>query len=619
MHTPASLPWLLAAALTAGGLAAQVRVAATVPPRNGMAASPIAEVQVRFQAAVQPQSVNAASFHVLGRWSGPVPGAIAVDATGTVATFRPLRPLFAGELVTVSLTRAVTAAAGPGVLTGGHQFQFMAPAGRGSFTFAQVQTIPLRRPGEGGIGTYGIYAGDVDGDGAPDLTAMNELSHDVRVLRNDGCGNYGPSTLVANPGQWPSPSDGADFDRDGRLDLITGNQNGSAVSIYRNTGTGMWGAPQVYNANGWVHGVAVLDWNGDGYPDVAAPNTVDLALFQNRGDGTLQFVGNVDPGGGGEDNVVAIDLDGDGWLDLAVGCLGSRQVGVLLSNGDGTFRSHGLFPAGGNPFNICAGDLDGDGHVDVVLANRGTSTFAALRGDGAGNLAAPVLYPVGSAPAAIDLADLDGDGDLDCVVSNYGSSDWTIWRNDGTGTFVQPFTLPAPRSGSCATLVDFDRDGDLDILGTDELDDVAVLWAQVGPAPAGVQPPSCAAALRVDQSALRAGFGGLPPIPFVASRPLAVNLSGPPNALLFLALGFAAAPGVPVPGVGIYNLDLSLPPFFLIDGFAAAAARTDGAGEALVLLPRPAGAPGGLVVALQGAVLGTNLVLTNPEAVVFAP
>src|SRR5262245_48926884 len=405
-----SFPGLLLLALGVaipGRAMAQLTVTGTVPARWTMHA-PMQPIEVAFAQPVDLATVDAGSFAVFGRWSGPVAGAIALSADHLTARLVPARPLFVGELLTITLSAAIATPGGQH-LTGGHVVQALVRGAPGTRTFTNAATIPLRAPGEGRIGTYGIFSGDVDRDGAPDLTALDELGNDIRVLHNSGCGLFGAPVAVANPGQWPSPNEGADFDRDGFLDLVTGNQNAGAVSVYLNTGSGLFGAPAVYTTSGFVHGVAPGDFDGDGYWDLAAPNGNAVAVFLNAGDGTMTTAGTYDAGGNGEDNVTAVDVDEDGHLDLLVGNLYSGTVGVLLGAGDGTFALHGAFATGGQPFHQAIGDCNGDGHVDVVFANRGTNTLALLLGDGHGNFAAPDTRPVGLGPAAVDLADLDGD------------------------------------------------------------------------------------------------------------------------------------------------------------------------------------------------------------------
>ncbi len=57
----------------------------------------------------------------------------------------------------------------------------------------KVKTIELRLPGESWIQTYGAYAGDLNNDGHSDITAVNEQTDDVRILLNNGAGQF-PTT-----------------------------------------------------------------------------------------------------------------------------------------------------------------------------------------------------------------------------------------------------------------------------------------------------------------------------------------------------------------------------------------------------------------------------------------
>lgn len=597
-------------AAATGLLPAQLAVTASSPARNSRI-EPAGTVTVTFSEPLDPATVTAHAFAVSGHWSGPRPGALTLSADLRTVVFTPSLPLFAGERVSVALAASVTAASGA-TLDGGHCVQAFVTSAPGSRQFSLRETIALRRSGEGRIGTYGLFAGDLDRDGAPDLTSMNEISNDLRVQHNTGCGSFAPAVRIANPGQWPSPNRGADFDRDGFLDLVTGNQNGGAVSIYQNDGAGGLVVPVVYPTAGYVHGVAAADFDADGYPDVAAPNGNTVSVFRNLGDGTLGAATTYDAGGNGEDNVSACDLDGDGILDLAVGNLYSNTMGVLLGNGDGTFRFVRSWPTGGQPFHQCFGDVDGDGHTDVLFANRGTNTFAVLLGDGAGGFGAPVAYPVGQTPAAIELGDLDGDGDLDCVVANYSSADYSLWWNRGDGIFELPLTLPAAQSGSCSTIVDFDRDGILDLMGADENADVAILYRQDDLGSATSEPPSCASALRVNQRADRAGFGATPPQIVRLGSQVALNLSGAANDVCLYGIAPPYTPGYLIPGVGLLSLDVLQPPYLQVE-------YLDAKGERTVMLPVPATMPAGLLVALQAAIGNVEFRFSNPQTVVLMP
>lgn len=569
-------------------------------------------VVVTFAQPVDPATVTAQSFTLFGSWTGVVAGSVQLDATQTVATFRPTAPLLLGDFVRVDLHNTITAANGD-VLIGGYHFELSVASNPGSGSFQQTGTIDFRMPGEGQIGTYGIHAGDVDRDGVADVTAINEISHDIRVFKSDGCGAVGPMTLISDGYNWPSPHDSADFNGDGWMDLVTGDYIAGNISIFLNDGAGNYLPPVGLSGNAFIRSIAAADLNGDGAYDIAAGNGLSTLIWLNDGTGNfLPSTGYGQPGA--EINVV--DVNGDGWWDIAGCSVSPAAVHVLLGQGDGTFAPFGPpVTIGGNPWATCAADIDNDGHVDLGFAALYPMRFTWLHGDGTGAFTVGGQLPAGSWPTSLHFADLEGDGDMDAVTSHYSSADFYIYWNDGTGNYGAPTVLPAIGGGACATIVDVDRDGDLDILGADEYVDVGILYTQDGPAPlATLQQASCDAALRINQRAAGAGYANRAPVPVRAGTSMAVNLSGTPNAFGLLAMGYPSAAPTTLPLLGLLNLDLTFTPYLMT------VSTLDAHGELLFEQPLPAAAPVGASLAVQGLVLSASAeVLSNPVRFELVP
>lgn len=166
------------------------------------------------------------------------------------------------------------------------------------------------------------------------------------------------------------------------------------------------------------------------------------------------FLPAVPYGSGGYDpqSVAVGDLNGDGILDIVVSsqcvigdtcpngegyvCISSDYcshgaIGVLLGNGDGTFRPAVTYETSGYlSFSVKLGDLNGDGHLDVVVVNAcGTlpdvdnncpyGIVDIMFGNGDGTLSEPWSHLLGGwYPVSVALADADGDGTLDVVVAD---------------------------------------------------------------------------------------------------------------------------------------------------------------------------------------------------------
>ncbi len=461
-----------------------LQVQAVLPLPQQLAVASLPQISIVFNQAVDPQTITPQSFQVFGRWSGVMRGGMMLVNGNRELRFVPDRRFNNGETVIVSLTRAIRSASG-GALTRGYAWQFWIGTSPGGMNLQEVARVPVRRPGEGRIQTYGANAADLNGDGYTDYMVPNEIANDVRVFLNDGAGNYDAFTVhsLANAAR-PSTNEAADFNGDGFTDFAVGNTQNERVHILLGDGAGGFSAVTSYPAGSGVRGLCLLDLDGDGQMDIvtANRNADNLAILRGKGDGTFDAAITIDGGGSQETACAAADANNDGIMDVFVGALGSQELILLLGDGAGNLTLSAKVGAGGSPWMIATGDVDGDGNVDVVSANSNAKNSAVARGDGNGGLFPAVNYTVGAVfPLAIDLGDLDGDGDLDMLVSSFGqgvegSGQWTLLENDGSGNFGNPRYFDASAAASCAVFHDRDNDGDLDVTGIDEIDDLLFIF-----------------------------------------------------------------------------------------------------------------------------------------------
>lgn len=180
---------------------------------------------------------------------------------------------------------------------------------------------------------------------------------------------------------------------------------------------------------------------------------------------TLDFTSITYGSTSGARGAVAVDLNRDGWLDLATANTGRNTVAVLTNRGDGTgFAAPVEISVGAGPFDIAAGDLNRDGVPDLVVATPDGHAIDVLLMGTDGRLASRSVVAVGSESRGLALADLTLDGILDLVYTDYARHRVVIMAGTGTGGFGSPLAdvaVSARPQGIAAG--DFNHDGTIDL------------------------------------------------------------------------------------------------------------------------------------------------------------
>jgi enediyne biosynthesis protein E4 len=317
-----------------------------------------------------------------------------------------------------------------------------------------------------------------------------------------------------------------DYDNDGWMDIYFVNSGKCDIftpaqplrnALYRNNRDGTFTdvtEKAGVAGGGYGMGVAVGDYNADGFPDLYVTQYGRSILYRNNGDGTFTDVteqaGVAAPGWAS--SAVWFDYDNDGRLDLFVGRFvdfdktkhhncGAPNIPALKglneycyprvytpmaswlfhNNGDGTFtdvsQKMGIADNPGKSWGVVATDINNDGWMDLFVANDTVANFLFMNRGGrrfeeVGFTAGVSFGEGGKARSGmgVDSADLNQDGWMDLFVTNLNHEFYGFYQNRHDETFDD---IAAPSGIASATKLmsgwglkffDYDNDGNLDLI-----------------------------------------------------------------------------------------------------------------------------------------------------------
>jgi len=251
-----------------------------------------------------------------------------------------------------------------------------------------------------------------------------------------------------------------DLNLDGWPEIVATNYCAQGfMSCDRGGSVVMLGGAPFPSGGNYAGTVAIGDVNNDGMMDLVVANATNPAVMLGAG---FQMLVLYDlPGLGG---MVLADVNRDGNLDLV-----TTAAGVLLGNGDGTFRP--APPANaptGDARGVAVADVNGDDKLDSITVGGGQAWVSLGNGDGTFQPAVP--YPAGGGfESGVVVADVNNDGKLDLAVSHSGDYDQIgqvgVLLGNGDGTFQPPLTYSSDANYTLSIAVaDINRDGKIDIL-----------------------------------------------------------------------------------------------------------------------------------------------------------
>ncbi|MEG4535342.1 DUF4347 domain-containing protein, partial [Microcoleus sp. D2_18a_D3] len=346
-----------------------------------------------------------------------------------------------------------------------------------------------------GTSPFSVSIGDFNLDGKPDLAVPNFSNDTASIFLNTTAPNATTPTFATKvdftTGTQPVSVSIGDFNLDGKPDLALGNFLSNSASILLNTtatnATTPTFAPQVEFPSGFrPFSVSIGDFNGDGKPDLAVPNTYPnnnaASILLNTtptGATTPTFANAVQFSTGNRPYSISIgDINGDGKLDLAIANYNGNNASILLNTtatgaATPTFAPQVEFPTGFRPFSVSIGDINLDGKPDLAVANVNSNSASILLNTTATGAATPtfapqVEFPTGFRPFSVSIGDINLDGKPDLAVANVNSNSASILLNTtatgaATPTFATKVDFPTGTSPRSLSIGDINGDGKPDL------------------------------------------------------------------------------------------------------------------------------------------------------------
>lgn len=435
-------------------------------------------IEVRFPSVINAFSITPQSVKIDGQYSGIHSFGQFYDNATQTLFIRPHQPFFSSEEVTVTLT--------PSILdinmmpfSEGYSWQFHIGSFKGRNQFQAREIAPQRPDSPRYVLT------DIDDDGYPDLTELNNLQ--LTLFRNSGQAEFVPLDSLNLGGQYEVMAV-ADIDNDGQKEIVVGNALEMRIIQYAPaTGNFVNRYTENLAPEGAIIDILIIDFDNDGAKDICVLRDmdynyqIDFYFYTLGGEFSLAPAAtNILPGF--PDRLSAVDINGDGFFDVVANAGSADDNLTLLINNKGSFTR--IISSANNMVNQTAFATanvwplpPSDIRREIILAGQQsvglTPVIRIFDLNETGNLILLNEETFASEINAFVSADFSSDGRLDMALTLSDGSIQILSNNGAAFTRGEFFSADIFPNQLLAADLDFD--GDVDLLAI-ALEDGRTRW-----------------------------------------------------------------------------------------------------------------------------------------------
>jgi len=408
-------------------------------------------IEIVFNADIDPSSVNDSTISIYGHQSGlHINNIFTYNNIKRTITINPDRDFFYGERVDVIVNKNVRTINGKKLLDYSWNFTVLSYGGTGIFHGNTY--LPT------GYNSLDLTSADFNNDNLIDIAVVDGNSDSASIMFNLGEDTFLPRISYYFGENLRSITSG-DFNRDGNIDIAIARVYPHFMSVSLNNGNGEFNTKIDYSVDEYTSEIYSTDLNNDCYLDiiVATYGYTNISIFFNLGDGNFApgFYINV---GSSPNYIHSADFDKNGRQDLVVGNVSSGDISVLLNYNDDGFDSINNYFLGHDIYPVISKDFNNDGYSDIAAG--WAESFSILYNNQYGYFWSQDDYQISDHVECLSSADYDCDGDNDIVISVLNSDSLLYFINDGSGLFeIRKEYNPA----SLINSADYNLDGNIDL------------------------------------------------------------------------------------------------------------------------------------------------------------